>query len=77
MENKSLELWAAVLLLVGGLIQMIPGLYSALTSLTGDRPWIQIGVGILSVIVALVLFAGDKPAGQADEIPVGAGQLNG
>jgi len=61
-ENKSLGLWAAVLLLVGGLIHLIPGLYDGLASLTGGFPWIQVVVGILSVIVALVMFAGDKRA---------------
>lgn len=65
MENKSLGLWAAVLLLVGGLVHLIPGLYSGLASLTGGFPWIQVVVGILSVIVALVMFAGDKRPGEA------------
>ena len=60
MANKSLQLWAAVLLLVGGLVHLIPALYLSLASLTGGRPWIQIVVGILSVIVSLVMFAGDK-----------------
>ncbi len=60
MSNNSLSLWAAVLLLVGGLVHLIPGLYSGLTTLTGGFPWIQVVVGILSVIVALVMFAGDK-----------------
>jgi len=64
MANKSLGLWAAVLLLVGGLVHLIPGLYSGLTVLTGGFPWIQVVVGILSVIVALVMFAGDKKGGQ-------------
>ena len=70
MQNKSLSLWAAVLLLVGGLIHMIPGLYSGLASLTGEFPWIQVVVGILSVIVALVLFAGDKEASAKVDAPV-------
>lgn len=65
MENKSLGLWAAVLLLVGGLVHLIPGLYSGLANLTGGFPWIQVVVGILSVIVALVMFAGDKRPGEA------------
>ncbi len=60
MENKSLNLWAAVLLLVGGLVHLIPSLYGGLAELTGGTPWIQVVVGILSVIVALVMFAGDK-----------------
>lgn len=60
MDSKSLGLWAAVLLLVGGLVHLIPALYDGLASLTGGTPWIQIIVGILSVIVALVMFAGEK-----------------
>lgn len=63
MANKSLQLWAAVLLLVGGLVHLIPALYVALSNLTGGTAWIQIIVGILSVIVALVMFAGDKQGG--------------
>ena len=66
MKSNNLQLWAAVLLLVGGLVHLIPALYTALSNLTGGTPWIQIIVGILSVIVALVMFAGDKQgAGQA------------
>jgi len=65
-KNTSLHLWAAVLLLVGGLVHLIPPLYTGLTTLTGGTtPWIQIVVGVLSVIVALVMFAGDK--GTADD----------
>ena len=63
MDNKGLGLWAAVLLLVGGLVHLIPGLYSGLADLTGGFPWVQVVVGILSVIVALVMFAGDKEEG--------------
>lgn len=71
MENKGLGLWAAVLLLVGGLVHLIPGLYSGLADLTGGFPWIQVVVGILSVIVALVMFAGDKEEeGNPDQKPV-------
>lgn len=62
MANQNLQLWAAVLLLVGGLVHLIPALYTGLGNLTGGTPWIQMVVGILSVIVALVMFAGDKPA---------------
>lgn len=60
MANKNLQLWAAVLLLVGGLVHLVPTLYTSLASLTGGIPWIQIIVGILSIIVSLVLFSGDK-----------------
>ncbi|PIT98022.1 MAG: hypothetical protein COT71_02935 [Candidatus Andersenbacteria bacterium CG10_big_fil_rev_8_21_14_0_10_54_11] len=62
MEHDSLQLWAAVLLLVGGLVHLIPNIYSALTALTGDFPWIQLVVGVLSVIVALVMFASGEKA---------------
>ena len=60
MENKHLQLWAAVLLLVGGLVHLIPALYTSLQNLTGGQPWLQIVVGILSVVVSLVIFAGDQ-----------------
>jgi len=60
MANKSLQLWAAVLLLIGGLVHLIPQIYAGLATLTGGTPWIQMVVGILSVVVALVLFAGEK-----------------
>jgi hypothetical protein len=69
MENKSLSLWAAVLLLVGGLVHLIPGLYSGLANLTGGFPWIQVVVGILSIIVALVMFAGDKRETEGVKVP--------
>ena len=61
--GNSIGLWAAVLLLVGGLVHLIPALYEGLANLTGGVPWIQIIVGILSVIVALIMFAGNKEAG--------------
>ena len=60
MANHNIQLWAAVLLLIGGLVHLIPRLYTALMQLTGGTPWIQIVVGVLSVIMALVLFAGEK-----------------
>lgn len=64
-KTKSLELWAAVLLLVGGLVHLIPPVYIGLSGLTGGTPWIQMAVGVLSVIVALVMFAGEKEADEA------------
>ncbi len=63
-ENTILHLWAAALLLVGGLVHMMPPLYKNLESLTGGTPWIQIVVGILSVLVALVMFAGEKQSAE-------------
>jgi len=61
-KNLSLDLWAAVLLLVGGLVNMIPPLYTGLAQLTGGVAWLQIIIGLLSVLVALVMFAGEKRA---------------
>lgn len=55
-----MQLWAAVLLLLGGLVHLIPALYTSLQTLTGGHPWIQIVVGILSIVVSLVIFAGEK-----------------
>lgn len=60
MVNKSLQLWAAVLLLLGGLVHLIPALYTSLQNLTGGEPWLQIIIGILSIVVSLVIFGGDK-----------------
>ncbi|MEX2054872.1 MAG: hypothetical protein WD972_01705 [Candidatus Andersenbacteria bacterium] len=65
-----MELWAAVLLLIGGLVHLIPEVYARLTALTDGTPWIQIIVGILSVIVALVMFAGDKKVRDIDETTI-------
>jgi hypothetical protein len=62
MKEDSLSLWAAVLLLAGGLILLIPEVYIRLTDLTGGTPWIQIIIGILAIIVSLVLFAGGQVA---------------
>lgn len=59
-KEDSLSLWAAVLMLAGGLILLIPEVYIRLTDLTGGTPWIQIILGILSIIVSLVLFAGGQ-----------------
>lgn len=59
-KSASLSLWAATLLLVGGLAHLIPPLYTGLATLMGGTPWVQIIVGGLSILVALVLFAGDK-----------------
>ena len=67
MKDANLGLWAAVLLLVGGLVHLIPALYDALANLTGGTPWIQIVVGILSVIVSLVMFSEDKDANTSSD----------
>ncbi len=72
MDTKNLNLWAAVLLLVGGLVHLIPALYTGLANLTGGTPWVQIVVGILSVIVALVMFAGEKQEGVGEQEDAGS-----
>lgn len=59
-KEDSLSLWAAVLLLASGLVLLIPEVYIRLTDLTGGTPWIQIIIGILSIMVSLVLFAGGQ-----------------
>ena len=56
MAKENLQKWAPWLLLIGGLVHLIPKLYTWLSSLTGGTPWIQIIVGALSVIVALLGF---------------------
>ena len=57
MAQNDLRLWAAILLLVGGVVHLIPSLYNGLAQLTNGYPWIQIVVGMISVIIALVLLA--------------------
>jgi len=47
---------AGILLLIGGIAHLLPPFYNWLSSLTGGTPWIQVIVGILSIIVALLLF---------------------
>lgn len=64
----------SVLALISGLVHLIPQLYSWLSNLTGGTPWIQIVVGALTVIFALViLFSKEctmciKGAGEAQKM---------
>lgn len=52
-------MWSDFLLLVSGLILLIPSLYAALSRVTPqNKPWIQILLGVVAVIVALAQFAG-------------------
>lgn len=57
---RGLHLSGAVLLLVSSIILLIPALYQGLNALTAGRPWIQIIIGIVGIIVSLAMFAG-KP----------------
>ncbi|MDO8471935.1 MAG: hypothetical protein Q7S64_02135 [bacterium] len=52
----------AVLLLVGGLVHMVPGLYTWLADLTGGTPWVQVVVGVMSVVVAISMFGAKDQA---------------
>lgn len=55
---KGLQVWSALLLLVSGLILLIPSLYTAFSRVTPqNKPWIQILLGVVAVIVALAQFA--------------------
>lgn len=60
---KSLNLWGALLLLVSGILLLIPSVYFGLSRVTGERPWIQIIVGMAGIIVSLAMFAGRKDEG--------------
>ena len=53
-EMESLNMWGAVFLLIGGLAHLIPQLYAWLSF--GGTPWIPMIVGLISVILALVMF---------------------
>lgn len=66
---KGLHFWGAFLLLVSGGILLIPSLYFALSKVTGDRPWIQILLGVISVIVSLAMFAGKGDSSTAGGEP--------
>ncbi|MCX6784758.1 MAG: hypothetical protein NTV81_02360 [Candidatus Komeilibacteria bacterium] len=60
MQNNMLAMW---LLLIGGIVHLLPMVYTWLADLTGGTPWIQIIVGLISVIVALMgLFSGKRGA---------------
>jgi len=53
---SAIKTWAIVFLIIGGLVHMFPTLYRYLTDLTGGTPYIQIIVGIISVIVGLIMI---------------------
>jgi len=53
---EGMKVWVSILLLVGGLVHLIPSLYSWLSTLTGGTPWIQMIVGVISVLVALSMW---------------------
>lgn len=55
---KGLHLWGAVLLLASGIILLVPALYQSLSRVTVGKPWIQIMIGLVGIIVALAMLAG-------------------
>ena len=57
---KGLQVAGAALLLVSGIILLIPSLYIGLSTVTAGKPWVQIILGIVGVIVALAIFAGKE-----------------
>ena len=52
---QDMQMWANILLLVGGIVHAVPPLYSWLNTFTGGIAWIQIIVGVISVILARLL----------------------
>ena len=54
MEN--MQMWMYVFLLVGGIVHLVPGISSWLTDLTGGTMYIQMVVGLVSVVLALFGF---------------------
>jgi len=65
--NKSLCVWVSILLFIGGLAHALPPLYMWLSNLTGGSPIIQIVIGILSVIMA-IMFMSSRPGALANNI---------
>ncbi len=53
---KDIQKYAPWLLLIGGLVHLVPQINPWLSGLTGGTPWVQIIVGALSVIIALLSF---------------------
>lgn len=53
MKLDKLCIW---LLLIGGIILLVPGIYDWLAGITNGKPWIPIFVGLLSVVTAITMF---------------------
>lgn len=51
-----MKLLTIFLLFIGGLTHLAPIFYDWLSDLTGGTPWIQIFVGLTSVITAVLLL---------------------
>jgi len=47
---------AAWLLLISGIFLLIPGVYDWFTEATKGTPWIQIFLGVVSIVVAAVII---------------------
>lgn len=55
---KGLHLSGAVLLLISGILLLIPAAYQGLSRVTAGKPWVQIIVGLVGIIVALAMLVG-------------------
>jgi hypothetical protein len=53
----SLSTVCAGLLVVGGVINAIPPVSEQLTKVTGDKPILQVLVGMVSVVIGFILIA--------------------
>ena len=53
MDFNKICMW---LLFISGAVLFMPAIYDWLTDLTEGTPWIQIFLGLLSVIIAVVMF---------------------
>ena len=60
LSMRGLQRWGALLLLVNSVILLIPALYTGLSAATQQKPWVQILLGVVGVIVALALVAGKQ-----------------
>ena len=52
----NMKLLTIFLLFVGGLSHLVPVFYDWLSDLTGGNPWIQILIGLASIITAVLLL---------------------
>lgn len=50
----GMQMWAYVFLLVGGVVHLVPSVGSWLTGLTGGTSYVQMVVGLVSVVLALM-----------------------
>jgi len=54
--EMNMVTFAAVLLLVGGLVHTVPPLNAGITGMTGGTPIVQIVVGACSIVIGLIML---------------------